>query len=202
MPQRNLILIKHGDTVLVPEVTAERWHLSDLGRQQARQLADYLRPLAPVAVVTSTEPKAAETGAILAHALHVPSEVGYQLHEHDRSNVPLIDRAAFEQRMGDVFAHPDDNIYGLESAAESRARFTTAIERVLREQPPGNVAVVAHGTVIALFVALHNHLNGFDFWKRFGTPAYVVLSVPGFEIVSVMDHLPGATTDISAPAAE
>ncbi len=49
--------------------------------------------------------------------------------------------------------------------------------------------VVAHGTVITLFVARRAGLEPFPFWKRLGLPAFVALSLPDYAVQSVSDHI-------------
>jgi broad specificity phosphatase PhoE len=43
---------------------------------------------------------------------------------------------------------------------------------VLEEHPEGNLAVVAHGTVNALFLAQHENIDALDFWCRLGLPSF------------------------------
>ena len=49
-----------------------------------------------------------------------------------------------------------------------------------------NVMLVAHGTVITLFVAVHAKIEPFAFWKRLGLPSFVVMGGTGLEVVEVI----------------
>src|SRR5205823_2550130 len=77
-----LILIRHARPVVEPDVPSSRWHLSDEGRADCRPLAARLTPLGASWVFASVEPKAWETGAIVAQRLEVPCSAVAGLHEH------------------------------------------------------------------------------------------------------------------------
>ena len=65
----HLILIKHAMPQISPVVASPLWPLSEQGRYQCCALADTLTGYALQGIVTSTEPKAQETAAILASQL-------------------------------------------------------------------------------------------------------------------------------------
>jgi broad specificity phosphatase PhoE len=186
MPPRKLILIKHAESLLTPEVTAERWQLTDRGRAQCVPLAERLRTYAPSNIIASTEPKAIETGQIISRQLKVPFETELGLHEHDRSNVPLVPREMFEEEMRRFFSTPHELVYGLESAEEARNRFAAAVTRVLREYPEGTIAIVTHGTVIALLLAAANGRDVFQLWKELGTPSFAVVDPGNWRIETLV----------------
>jgi len=138
------------------------------------------------AIVTSSEPKAIATGRALGAELAVESRPATDLHEHERGiNDFVADQAAFEQRLGRFFRDPDEHVWDRESAREAQSRFAGAIGAVLQQHTRGNVAIVAHGTVITLFVALHNHIDPLAFWRGLGMPACVVLELPMFRLEGV-----------------
>jgi broad specificity phosphatase PhoE len=175
---RKLILIKHAPPEVVPEVPSERWALSERGRQLCAPLAEAVRPHAPGVVVASTEPKAVETGELLASALGVPFETAPGLHEHDRSNVPHMPGREFISAMELFFRRPGELVLGRETAGEAEARFREAVTRVLAAHPAGNVAVVSHGAVVALLVAKPARQSAFRLWRELGLPSFVVLRLP------------------------
>jgi hypothetical protein len=49
------------------------------------------------------------------------------------------------------------------------------------------VVVVAHGTVISLYVAGRTGAPPFGLWKRLGLPSFVVVTVPDGRVVSVVE---------------
>ena len=170
-----LFLIKHSMPVLDPNVPAAEWHLGERGRALSELLANKLAAYSLAVIVSSVEPKAIETAQIVANRLGKPYEISAGLHEHDRRNVPFMPMEQLEAKVAQFFAKPDELVLGSETANQAHARFANAIDRVIEKYPQKNIAVVAHGTVISLFVARTNEIP-FEFWKRFGLPSIVVLS--------------------------
>lgn len=141
----------------------------------------------PAVVISSTEPKAAETAAIIAANLGIPLETEVELHEHDRSNVTHLSQEEFQRSVARLFAQPEDLVFGTETASQAQRRFAEAIDRLLARHPGGTIAVVAHGTVISLFVGDRcSGVDGYTLWKQLGLPACVVLSLPDFALESVI----------------
>jgi broad specificity phosphatase PhoE len=173
----------------VPEVPASQWRLSETGRQRCLLLAKRLAGYRPQAIVASVEPKAVETAQLVAAQLGIAVEVGAGLHEHDRREVGWLPAAAFEAAVAALFAHPDVLVMGSETATQARERFARAVEAVLQRHTAGNVVIVAHGTVIALFVAAVAGIEPFALWQRLGLPSFVVLTLPGLELQAVVDSV-------------
>lgn len=183
---RNLILIRHSMPEIVPGVPASQWSLSDEGRRRCDELAERLAAYEPHVIVTSLEPKAIETGQIVARALGLPTETAPSLHEHERPKVELFGtRQQFEAQVVRLFEHPEELIFGNETADEAHSRFADAIGKVLEAHPSGNLAIVTHGTVLTLFVARAAGLDPVPFWKQLGLPAFVALSLPDLTVKAV-----------------
>jgi broad specificity phosphatase PhoE len=89
----------------------------------------------------------------------------------------------FEQSVRAFFDNPNELVYGRETAAQAEQGFTQAVEAVTQTHPTGDVAIVAHGTVITLFVTRHNPMPAFDLWQRMSLPSYIVLTLPAYEMV-------------------
>jgi broad specificity phosphatase PhoE len=183
---RRLILVKHAAPAIVPAVPAADWRLSAAGRRDCARLAAHLAAWRPARLVASREPKAAETAELVARRLGLPWETAAGLHEHDRRAVGFLDPAAWQAAMAAFFAEPDRLVFGAETAAQAGARFAAAVEAVLARHPAGDLAVVAHGTVIALYVAQRAGLPAHAFWQRLGLPGFVVLALPAGAIVEVV----------------
>jgi broad specificity phosphatase PhoE len=176
---RKLILIRHSLPEIVTGVPASRWRLSDDGRRRCKRLAEQLAAYEPRVVVTSLEPKAIETGQIVARILGLRVKTAPDLHEHERPKVePFDTRQQFEARVSRLFEQPAELIFGQETADQAHRRFANAIDDVLATETRGNLAVVTHGTVLTLFVARAAGLDPVPFWRRLGLPAFVVLSWP------------------------
>lgn len=88
---RKLILVRHSLPEFTEGVPAHQWSLSAEGRQRCVPLAEGLGAYEPVAVVTSTEPKAVETGQVIADHLSLLLESADGLREHHRSQPVVLD---------------------------------------------------------------------------------------------------------------
>src|SRR5262249_3623750 len=118
-------------------------------------LAEQLAGYQPAAIVASPEPKATETAALVAGQLGLPCEVMDGLEENDRSGFAYVSAEQYALTLAAFFAHPEERVLGCETAAQAERRFTRAIDEVLRAHRAGSLVVVAHGTVMSLFVARH-----------------------------------------------
>jgi broad specificity phosphatase PhoE len=180
-----LILIKHAKPIVTPDEPPERWPLSDEGRAKCAALAERLQPHAPAFVIASDEVKASETGQRVAETLGVPFEVFPGLHEHDRTDVPQMQTREFISYMALLFKKPDELVLGNESGNEALERFSKALDEVLKKHEGKDVAVVTHGTVLALYVAGKTGEDPFGLWRRMGLPSFVVLE--GAKVVAAVD---------------
>lgn len=183
---RYLVLIRHSMPEVDPSVPAREWQLSEEGRRRCVLLAREVSAYDPVAVVTSREPKAIETGQILAEGLGVACETAGGLQEHERPWTPWEGREAFEDKVARFFERPESLVFGEETADQAGRRFRAALEEVLQRHGQGNLAVVSHGTVMTLLVAGSNQIDPFGFWQSLGLPAVVVLAVPGYRLVDAI----------------
>jgi broad specificity phosphatase PhoE len=186
---RKLILVRHSLPAITEKQPASAWHLSEEGRRRCERLAELLAAHQPSTIVTSTEPKAIETGRIVGERLGIPVEAAPNLHEHERPGTGLDTVEHFEAKVARLLECPGELVFGAETGDEARERFSAAVDRVMSQVPAGNLAIVSHGTVIALFMA---RVAGFDpvpFWKELGLPAFVVLSHPDCSLFEMVTSL-------------
>lgn len=176
----HLILVKHSLPLIEPNVPGPKWNLSDEGRLRCSALADRIREYAPSQIVCSTEPKAAETAELVAAHLGIEARQQPGLHENDRTGLPYLSKDEHLSLFRRFFSSPDEQVIGLETASRARKRFEAAVADVLKTSPSGNIGIVAHGTVISLFVEARTGMNGFALWTQLDCPSYVVLSLPDF----------------------
>ena len=80
-------------------------------------------------------------------------------------------------------------VLGKETAEAALDRFELAVGRVLAEEPEGNIAVVTHGTVLALFAEAHGAGDGFGLWRKMGLPSLAVVTVPGLNVGEIVARL-------------
>jgi broad specificity phosphatase PhoE len=186
-----LYLIKHAKPLIDEHRPSHEWVLSDPGREQAARLARIVRDRGINSVVTSTEPKASETGRILAEALGCPVSDAPDLHEHDRRNVPVMPTRQFISTMALFFTRPEELVLGRETAHAAAQRFEGAVDRVMSSHEGESVAIVTHGTVIALYVAALTGEPPFQLWRRMGLPSFAVIDWVGRTVERVVDRVEG-----------
>ncbi len=182
-----IILVKHSLPEISPIILAKEWRLSKSGQVRCKALAENLKSYLPDVFVSSVEPKAIETAQVTASFLHKPFSTFEGLHEHDRTGVGFLDKEQFEAKVYDFFVHPDRLVLGKETANQAVERFSKALTSVEVEHPDKNIVVVAHGTVITLFVAKFNDLKAYSFWKKLDLPSFVVLSLPHHKLVKTVE---------------
>ena len=185
----NLILVKHAQPDIDPLTDARNWHLSAAGQSSCVPLAARLATYHPTVVISSDEPKAVETAQIVAARLNIPTRVASGLHEHDRQGMGLLPRTQFEAAIKLFFTKPDELVYGNETATQARTRFSAAVVQVLADHPNTDVAIVAHGTVISLFVAEATSIDPLGLWRRLGLPSFVALLLPKYDLIEVIDGI-------------
>jgi broad specificity phosphatase PhoE len=168
-----LILVRHAQPAIDPDKPSTEWPLTKDGRTAAHQMAEQLKSYKPDIVVTSTEPKAAQTGQIIAETLGLPCQTAENLHEHQRTG-KFFSQGEFQQKVRDFFERPNELVFGLETAEEALERFETAVLQVIAQHPNKNIIIATHGTVITLFINAHNpHIAPIPFWQNLKMPDYV-----------------------------
>jgi broad specificity phosphatase PhoE len=182
--------VKHALPTLEGGVAAREWRLGPEGEAQARELAARLRSFAPFALFSSPEPKAQRTAEIVGAELDVSARTQTGLEEFDRPALPLLPASEHAALNAQIFSDPSRRVLGRESGAEARSRFETTVTALARsERMPGPLVIVSHGTVIALLVSAHNDTDGFQLWRELSCSAFVVVTYPGFELVSGVERL-------------
>ena len=168
-----LVLVKHSHVDVVPGRPSRTWELSAEGRRRALILAERLADLRAARVISSVEPKAVETAEIVAQRLGVPAVTAPGLHEHERETAPFLGPEAFATAIAWLFDEPHKVVFGEESADVAADRFAAAVDSLAGD---GDEIVVAHGTVISLYVARSCGIDPYPLWQSLGLPSYVVLS--------------------------
>jgi broad specificity phosphatase PhoE len=179
-----LILIKHSQPVLDPDVPSPGWVLSEDGRARCAWLAEALRAEGIARLCSSREPKALETAALVAARLGLAVEPHEGLQENDRTGQGFATEAALRQNIRDFFTRPADVVMGIESLNAAMARYVPAIATCIGAAAGANVAIVTHGTALTAFVARHNAIDPFALWGSLTTPSYVVLDSATFVLTA------------------
>jgi broad specificity phosphatase PhoE len=151
---------------LVEGVAPHDWVPSEQGLAAARRLATapVWRTLA--AVATSSEAKARVTAEPIAAAAGLTLRVEDDLREV-RRGLSALDRGDHEARVRRYLA--GDAIQGWEPKDEAKQRIDRCVRRLLADTA-GPLAVVSHGTILALNLELV-----FDEWAAIGLPAVAVV---------------------------
>lgn len=151
-----LYLIRHGRTAWNAQGRVQGWAdvpLDEVGREQARRLAERLRACPPDLILCSPLWRAYETARILAAAWGVPVEVDERLKE--RGQGPLEGRmgaevAALREAWRQLAQDPTAEIEGVEPRAVFAERVWAAMQAAMA-RPERSLAVVAHGGTFAMF---------------------------------------------------
>lgn len=162
-----LFLIRHGATVLTAEdrfAGSTDVELSELGRHQARRLAERLADDHLVAVYASPLKRTMMTAAIISdlHGLTpIPSD---GLREIDHGRWEGLRRAEVERDFADEYAAWEEDPYvfapeGGESGLSVLARALPVFRDIVLRHEGQNVAVVSHKATIRLVIS---NLLGFD----------------------------------------
>jgi broad specificity phosphatase PhoE len=190
--ERHLILVKHSAPVVALDLPPAQWVLATPGRRRCTALAQRLTGYNIAAIAASDEPKARETAELLAAGFGFldPLRLDHDLREHERSAADFYPaQGDFQRAVRDLFAHPDKLVFGQETANAARTRFTAAVQRHLTATPSGDLVIVAHGTVITLFVAAHADIELFAFWQSLHLPSFVVLALPDLRLSETVTNI-------------
>jgi 2,3-bisphosphoglycerate-dependent phosphoglycerate mutase len=194
-PPNYLILVKHSQPEINPAIPSAQWTLSEEGRQRCIELAQELEPYQANRIFTSIEPKAQKTASLIAQELDLPILPAGGLHEQERASVPYSTPEEFQAGIKALFEQPDVLVFGDETANEATHRFSAAIDGILSQYRQQNVVIVSHGTVMTLWLAQNcgpypGGVPPFQFWRELGLPAFIVLSHPDYEIITVVNQIP------------
>ena len=184
---KSLILVKHSTPAIVENIPAHEWHLSDEGRARAGKFAEQLTRYRPGIIVSSVEPKAMQTAEIISRKLDISFQAIKGLHEHDRSESPYYSMEEFQNLVQRFFEKPDALVFGKEAANQALARFHETVDGIFKKHHDKSILIVAHGTVISLFVSFITGCNGYDLWRDLWLPACVALDVKSKTILEIVN---------------
>jgi broad specificity phosphatase PhoE len=184
MKSKQVILVRHSIPEINEDLPAREWRLSEEGRVRAGRLADVLKTHAVDYVGTSKELKAVETAQIIAAQCGVNFQVIEGLHEHERMNTPYLSQSEFEAGVRAFFEKPAQLVLGSETADQAHERFSRAVYSSLAANNNSTIAIVAHGTVISLFVSRLTGQPGFKIWSGLGLPCLIVLDLQSKELIA------------------
>jgi broad specificity phosphatase PhoE len=161
-----LHLVRHAAVTVRPEIDGPLWHLSPEGRAGADALAGEPFWQDVERLLASSEPKAYGTGQRIAAKHGLPLRIEHDLREvSDRAWVA----GGYEELVRRYFA--GENV-GWEPRDAALARVRACIEAIA-STADGDVAVVAHGLVLTLYLSDLLGLDSpaaFELWSRIRFP--------------------------------
>lgn len=150
----SIIFLTHPEVVIDPAGPVPEWPLNAVGRTRAERFADMLVGRDVTAVYASTERKAMDGAAIVAHRLGLSYGTDEALGENDRSATGYIAPPEFWEVVKEFFGRPHESIRGWERAIDAQSRIVEAVRRIAREdETSGDIVIVSHGGVGALLTA-------------------------------------------------
>ncbi len=175
---RKLIIIRHSQSKVDQNVPPYQWGLTEEGRARCVPLAAKLAVHNPGIIITSDEPKAQETGEIVAQELSLPILTVANIHEHRREGGDTMNLEKFLGKIRDLFENPERCVFGLESAQQSLERFSGAVQSIMADYQDQNVGIVTHGTVMSLYYGFLTDTDPYQFWCQLGLPAFYTVLWP------------------------
>jgi 2,3-bisphosphoglycerate-dependent phosphoglycerate mutase len=154
-----LLLIRHAEPVRIEEGEVEGPAdpgLTEGGRMQAERLAAWLSTEQIDAIVTSPARRARETAAPLAAALGLEPEIDEGVSEYDAASgsyIPIEElREAKDERWFATIEGRWAEVGGVDPH-EFQARVIPAVDALIERHAGQNLAVVAHGGMINVYLA-------------------------------------------------
>ena len=186
----HLILIRHSQTQQQKDMNSHQWQLTETGRERCQILAEQLRLHEIDRIFTSEEPKAQLTGQLVADVLHIPCETAPDLHETKRDSVGYFEHIAeFQAAVEAAMLEPDKLLFGEETFTDARTRLANQIDTLLQQYPDETLALVSHGTVLALYLAQLSGDGAVGIWQSLDMPAYAVVSLPEKTITKIVTSI-------------
>jgi broad specificity phosphatase PhoE len=152
------------------------WVLEPSAAGRVARLAKQIQTLGGDGVVASPEPKALETGKIIADELGVSLWVDPDLREQGGEQVPWIEPVEeFQAAVAEHFSRPTDVVLGVESSSAAVDRFEMAVNRArMRRRCP---VLVSHGRIICGYMARAVGIDPMSIWPTLLMPDAIMLDV-------------------------
>jgi 2,3-bisphosphoglycerate-dependent phosphoglycerate mutase len=164
-----LILVRHAQSAPRPDLPEAEFPLSELGRQQARDLVPVLRELGVDALASSPYQRAIDTLTPYAETAGLTIAVDHDLREKSLGGW-IDDPAEVEATVRRMHADLDFQLPGGESGRALNARVDAALARAVAANPGRTVAVGSHGGVLGHLLSRHLTDLPDDFWRRIRNP--------------------------------
>ncbi len=154
----DLILICHGQALQREGNHLFGWWanmpLSPRGKQQAILIGERLKSDFDICTIyTSPQKRAHETAHIVSQCVKGTPVVDHALRELDSGELATLTYEEARTRYPEVVeGHEIDRIPGGESYADMHRRVTHTINRLIRQNPDGQIACITHGGPIVAYL--------------------------------------------------
>lgn len=170
MPSQSttVYLLRHAESRSSATVKQPDWPLSDLGKEQARDLVPILAKLNIDHVYTSPFLRAVETAKPFAEFAGKPLHIYYELREQHSLWMDSVEEFMdqMRKRWEDFHFTPP----GTESNAECQLRIVNAVRDLIRRHPGSTLLVSSHGSAISLLLnSIHSSFS-FEEWMAMKNP--------------------------------
>jgi len=155
-----LLLVRHGESEWNRIGRIQGWSdspLSELGREQARRLAERLAREPISAIYASPLARAAQTAQIIAERLGLEVTFDPRLREYGVGELEGLTREELAEHYPHILAAWQEGdtwvaLPGEEGRQAFVERIWEAMQDIIRRHPDDAVAVVAHGGTVAVFL--------------------------------------------------
>lgn len=165
---KKIYLIRHCEAEGQP---AEA-QLTEQGRNQAFQLAEFFSNLKIDRIISSPFKRAIQSIQPLARQINAEIEINNQLSERVLSTDDLPD---WFEKLRATFDEMELKFKGGESSKEAMNRIVEVVDDVFHSEA-NNTIIVTHGNLMALLLKHFNDEFGFDEWRNLSNPDVFLLS--------------------------
>lgn len=128
---------------------AKGYPLTDLGVQQAQNIAEFLKPFHISAIYSSPVERAEQTAGIVARALGLEYAIDPRLTEIEMGSLAGMQYQEMFEKHGNIFlrfyeGHPVIEQNGIETFASIRNRVLDVLDHASRKHSDGDVLFVTH----------------------------------------------------------
>ena len=185
-----IYLISHAHTEQVPEVDADRWVLSQKGKNQSRELAEQPFWSDVDQIVVSSEQKTFLTIADIAHSHAIPVWIDSRFDELRRTGWI----ADYSRQVAEVFANPVRSVAGWESVDMVRDRALRGLADLRVRFEGQTLALVGHGLCLSIIRAEALRLSQVDFsaWQRLSFGSFASIGLNPLRLISDFSFSEGA----------
>lgn len=145
--------LRHGETKADKNLPISEWVLSQVGEEQAHQLAQQGIFKEVDIIFSSTEKKAYLTAKPIADSLGKEINQVEGVKELDRDKGGFMGVEEYEGAVKSALEYPEKSFHNWETANSALERFSKKIQELDREYKDKKILIVGHGFTINLYFA-------------------------------------------------